>query len=253
MAKVIKREIYSGASGLVLPVKNKLSYPPDFQDKSRLEYYSSLFNSIEINSSFYKLPMASTIAKWAACVPDYFKFTFKLWRDITHNKGLVFNPDDVLKFLERIAPAKTNKGCLLVQFPPSLTVFAAAQLEGLLGVIKEANVRQEWKVAIEFRNKSWYEDEIFQLVEEYNSTIVLHDIPASATPLPDEVSDFVYLRFHGPNGGYRGSYPDDFLYEYAQYINDWNESGKSVYVYFNNTMGDAVHNLITLNKFMAED
>jgi uncharacterized protein YecE (DUF72 family) len=134
-----------------------------------------------------------------------------------------------------------------------LTVFAAAQLEGLLGVIKEANVRQEWKVAIEFRNKSWYEDEIFQLVEEYNSTIVLHDIPASATPLPDEVSDFVYLRFHGPNGGYRGSYPDDFLYEYAQYIKDWNESGKSVYVYFNNTMGDAVHNLITLNKFMAED
>ncbi len=244
-------KIYSGASGLVLPVKNKLSYPPDFQDKSRLEYYSSLFNSIEINSSFYKLPIASTIAKWSACVPGYFKFTFKLWRDITHNKGLVFNQDDVFRFLERIA-ANKNKGCLLVQFPPSLTISAAAQFENLLAIIKEANINQELKVAVEFRNKSWYEDDIFQLVEEYSSSIVLHDIPASATPLPNEVSDFVYLRFHGPNRGYRGSYPDDFLYEYAQYIKEWSDSGKSVYVYFNNTMGDAVHNLITLNKFLAE-
>ncbi len=99
---------------------------------------------------------------------------------------------------------------------------------------------------------SWYEDEIYQLAEEHSCSIVLHDIPASATPLPEEVSKFVYLRFHGPNGGYRGSYPEDFLYEYAQYVKEWSTSGKSVYIYFNNTMGDAVHNLITLNKFIAD-
>jgi uncharacterized protein YecE (DUF72 family) len=253
MIEKVNRRIYSGASGIVLPVKNKLLYPPDFQDKSRLTYYASLFNSIEVNSSFYKLPFASTIAKWADGVPENFRFTFKLWRDITHNKGLAFNPEDVSSFLERISSVHHKKGCVLVQFPPSLSISAVVQLENLLAVIQEANAGYQWKIAVEFRNRSWYDDEIIELIEKYKSSIVVHDIPASATPLPDEVSDFVYLRFHGPNGGYRGSYPDDFLYEYAQYIKDWNESGKSVYVYFNNTMGNAVQNLITLNKFIAED
>jgi uncharacterized protein YecE (DUF72 family) len=83
--------------------------------------------------------------------------------------------------------------------------------------------------------------------------MVLHDIPASATPqIADEFDKHVYLRFHGPNGGYKGSYPDDFLYEYAQYIKEWQTEGKCVYLYFNNTMGDAVGNLMTINKFLSD-
>src|ERR1044072_276638 len=95
-----KREgIYrSGTSGLVLPVPNKKAFPPEFKDKSRLTYYGSLFNSIEINSSFYKIPQAATVKKWADSVPDNFAFTFKLWREITHIKGLAYQPEDVLRF-----------------------------------------------------------------------------------------------------------------------------------------------------------
>lgn len=83
-----RQDFYTGTSGLSLPFP-KHSFPPEFQDKSRLTFYASLFNSIEINSSFYKLPMASTVKKWAESVPDNFLFTFKLWREITHNKGLI--------------------------------------------------------------------------------------------------------------------------------------------------------------------
>jgi uncharacterized protein YecE (DUF72 family) len=245
-------KIYSGASGLVLPVKNKLSYPIEYQDKSRLTYYASLFNSLEVNSSFYKVPMASTIQKWADSVPENFTFTFKLWREITHNKGLAFNSKDIDHFLARIAHSGEKKGCLLVQFPPSLTIASgASQLVKLLMAIQDADPQHEWKVVLEFRNRSWYHEDIYDLVYQHMASVVVQDLPTSATPLPNEIQNHVYLRFHGPNGGYRGSYSDYFLYEYAQYIKDWKDEGKIVYVYFNNTMGDAVNNLITMNRYLS--
>jgi uncharacterized protein YecE (DUF72 family) len=250
MGKDNHNNIYTGTSGLVLPLPNRRSFPPEMQNKSRLEIYSSIFNSIEINSCFYKVPMSSTVEKWAASVPDNFKFTFKLWRQITHNKELFFNPDEIEFFMRTIAYAGEKKGCLLIQFPPSITIVSTGQLEKLLTGVKQADPAHEWKVVVEFRNRSWYEDEVYDLLTQYHAGVVLHDMPSSAITLLETAVDYVYLRFHGPNGGYRGSYTDDFLYEYAQYIKEWNNDGKAVYVYFNNTMGDAVKNLMTLNKYI---
>lgn len=245
--------IYTGASGIVLPVKNKLSYPEEFQDKPRLSYYASLFNSIEINSSFYKIPMGKTVEKWAASVPDHFKFTFKLWREITHNKNLVFNSHDVAKFMDTITNVGPKRGCLLVQFPPSFTSSNFHQLERLLNEIKETTSSEGWCIALELRNPSWYNDELFELLEHIGASLVIHDKIESSNLLTDNPSDFVYLRFHGPGGNYRGSYSDEFLNEFAYYIKDWQEEGKTVYVYFNNTMGDAIGNLATLNKYLESE
>ncbi len=242
---------YTGTSGLVLPVPNKTHYPPEFKEKSRLCYYASLFSSIEVNSSFYKIPKAKTIAKWVEDVPDNFRFTFKLWRGITHEKGLVLNDEDVFKFMQAIHPAGAKKGCLLVQFPPSAKVNLIPQLYHLVNTLSDADKERTWKIALEFRHNSWYTDDLFEFAETNNLSVVLHDIPSSATPLDYyAISDTIYLRFHGPGGKYRGSYEDDVLYEYASYINEWREEGKTVYVYFNNTMGDAVTNLEMLNRIV---
>jgi uncharacterized protein YecE (DUF72 family) len=244
------RNFYSGISGLQTPIP-KRDFPPEHADKSRLAFYASLFNSIEVNSSFYKIPIAKTLIKWAAEVPDDFKFTFKLWQGITHNKGLAFNPDDVFKFMEIIGAVGTKKGCLLIQFPPSITIAQQRQLQLLLDKVSEANNDKQWKVAVEFRHKSWYDESIYELLESFNASMVIQDLPASASPLLTTADDFVYLRFHGPNGGYRGSYPDDVLYEYASYIKEWQED-KRVYTYFNNTMGAAMNNLLLLKGFVEE-
>jgi uncharacterized protein YecE (DUF72 family) len=241
---------FAGTSGLVLPVPNKQFYPPEFQGKSRLTYYASLFNSIEINSSFYKVPLASTVKNWASQVPGNFTFTFKLWRDITHNKGLAFDPENVARFMKVINQAGDKKGCLLVQFPPSLKVIMRPQLEKLLTLIADANPENQWKVALEFRHSSWYEDHIFELVDHFGYQIVTHDKPDSAPGLLESDQDFKYLRFHGPNGDYRGQYEHDFLYEYAERIQDWIDEGKTVYVYFNNTMGEAIKDLNLLNSII---
>lgn len=112
-------ELYIGTSGLLLPVANKTFYPDDYKDKSRLAFYGSLFSSIEVNSSFYKIPLASTVCKWKNEVPEYFRFSFKLFKGITHAKNLIYDPLLVTKFLDVVAQAKEKSGCLLLQFPAS--------------------------------------------------------------------------------------------------------------------------------------
>ena len=240
---------FSGTSNVVLPVPNKNFFPTEYQDKSRLCYYASLFNTVEVNSCFYKLPLTRTIEKWAADVPAGFRFTFKLWQEITHKKDFDFDAAHVSRFMDIIAAAGDKKGCLLVQFPPGLAI-NLIKLEHLLNWIQRANTGNAWKVAVEFRNRSWYNLSVYEMIDSYHAGMVVHDLPASATPMMETAADFVYLRFHGPEGGYRGSYSDDFLQEYAYYINDWQQEGKTVYAYFNNTMGNAVQNLMTLNRFV---
>lgn len=107
-------------------------------------------------------------------------------------------------------------------------------------------------MAVEFRHKTWYNDRVYELVDKYNLTIVIQDIPKSATPIIDLLSNVIYLRFHGPTGNYRGSYENEILSEYAGYISDWLAEEKKVYTYFNNTMGEAFQNLHNLNKLLMQ-
>lgn len=243
---------YSGTSNVVLPVPNKQHFPPEYQEKSRLCYYGSLFSSVEINSSFYRLPMPVTVSKWADMVPDDFRFTFKLWKEITHNKGLIFKPEDVFRFFDVVDKAAGKRGCVLVQFPPGLSVDHFRQLQALIVHLQEATADLPWQIAVEFRHPSWYKEEVYDLLHESGIGLVMHDMANSASPFREPEQDFVYLRFHGPEKGYRGSYGDEVLEEYASYINEWLGEGKDVYVYFNNTMGDAVNNLRSLNSLIVK-
>jgi len=246
-------KFYGGTSGLVLPVANKLAFPPEYQDKSRLTYYASLFNSLEVNSSFYKVPMAATVKRWATEVPDGFKFTFKLFKGITHNKGLVFEDALVEKFMQVIDQAGDRKGALLVQFPGSIVFDYAGQFERLLEVIRRCDPKKTWHVCVEFRHPSWYCRETYELLNEYHAAMVIHDMPKSRTPHPHMLSKlkFEYVRFHGPAGDYKGGYTDEVLEMYATRINSWVKQGKTVYTYFNNTIGDALKDLATISRLVT--
>ncbi len=253
-AKIIETDFldryYSGTSGLLLPVRNKLFYPDEFKDKSRLTFYSSIMNSIEINSSFYKIPMATTVQKWTKEVPDDFKFTFKLFKEITHHKQLAFDPALVKQFMEVISFAGDKKGCLLVQFPPSVSIAQVKQLDLLMQTLRLEDSQRAWSIALEFRHVSLYCDDIYSMLEDYGLGMVVQDKPLAPTPILETELPFIYLRFHGPCGNYRGTYEDDLLYEYATYIKEWLLAGKTVYTYFNNTMGSAIENLHSLKTMV---
>lgn len=245
-----KGTYYTGTSGLLLPYKNQQFYPAAFQGKSRLSVYGALFNSIEINSTFYKLPMQSTIQKWADSVPAHFKFTFKLWREITHQKELHVNAEDVRQFMDIMAAAGSKKGCLLIQFPPGLRYNHNSHVKKLLATIIKVDPHREWKLAVEFRHTSWYREETYRLLSSCEAGMVIHDKTNSESPLEEMELPFVYVRFHGPAGDYKGSYDDGFLYEYAGYIREWLAAGKEVYVYFNNTIGAALNDLELLKSYV---
>jgi len=246
----MKGVYYSGTSGLLLPVPNKEFFPEAFKTKSRLCYYGSLYNSIEINSSFYKVPLASTVARWATEVPADFKFTFKLWREITHSKSLNFSLEAVDDFMRRISAVGNKKGCLLVQFPGSIQPAHLPFVERLLGSVRKADPDIEWRVAVEFRHQNWYQQDTFDLMDQYGMALVLHDKLSEGGAVIENRTDFVYVRFHGPQGDYKGSYSEAFLYEYASYINEWLEEGKQVYTYFNNTIGHAIENMESLRRLL---
>lgn len=242
----MKGEFYCGTSGLQIPIP-KRDFPAEHMDKSRLAYYGHYLNSIEINSSFYKLPQQKTVLRWAGEVPRGFRFTFKCWREITHQKNLLFNNGQLGCFINAIKLPQENKGCLLIQFPPSLQVNAQAQLAELLELLSGCS----WPLAVEFRHRSWYKDSSFDLLKGHQAAMVLQDMPACAAPFELTADDFVYLRFHGPSGNYKGSYSESFLSEYASYISEWQQEGKTVYCYFNNTAGAALENLNFLKRCLG--
>lgn len=240
---------FSGTSGLVLPGK-KTSFPTEFRGKSRLAYYATLFNSLEVNSSFYKLPMAATVRKWAEETPGHFKFTFKISKTITQAKGLDFDPELVQQFMERIQQVGEKKGCLLIQFPPSLSIEHLQRLEKLIKEIRKYDPNAQWKIAVEFRNSSWYTPDCYALLEKNHACLVSHDIPKSKIAPGIITADFSYIRFHGEEGRYRGSYSLQELEQYALDIRKLLAQHQTVYFYFNNTMGAALQNLETLNNFL---
>jgi uncharacterized protein YecE (DUF72 family) len=251
MSNQTKGILRIGTSGIVVP-GSKETYPPEFQQKSRLNYYSSLFNTLEINSTFRKIPRVSTFENWSSDVPKPFLFTVKLWKEITHIKKLAIDLDNINNFLTAAKHIGNKKGCLLVQFPGSITADYHRQVEEILQRLQEQDSKGTWKKAIEFRSVTWYNSETYWLLHKYNSTIVIHDMPKSNNLSFDGELPFGYWRFHGPTGDYRGSYSDAFLAEQAEKISGLLRQGKDVYVYFNNTMGDAFGNAMSLKSLVKK-
>jgi uncharacterized protein YecE (DUF72 family) len=238
-----------GTSGVVLPGP-KTTFPEAFQSGTRLQYYSALFNTLEINSTFYKIPRPSTFLKWSTEVPDNFKFTIKLWKGITHAKKLLHNIDDIVTFMRAANQLGNKKGCLLIQFPASINFEYFVEVERILQRLNEINSDGQWNLCLEFRHISWYEEITYTMLNEYKTSLVFHDIPVSKTPSSNQATDIIYLRFHGPKGDYRGNYTDEFIQDYAEKINEWTKEGKDVYVYFNNTIGSALQNAQLLQRLV---
>jgi uncharacterized protein YecE (DUF72 family) len=246
----MKDKLYIGMSGLVLPYKNKLAYPIEFEGHSRMSVYGKLFNSIEINSIFYKLPKTNTVTNWAQMVDNEFRFTFKLWKQITHSPSLSFKDEDIDSYFRVISGAGEKKGCILVQFPGSVKSALIGKVASLLSRLQIYD--GTWRIAVEFRHHSWYNERTYDLLNDYNAAMVYHDKKGSQSPHPELRAEHIYVRFHGPDGDYKGSYDQGLLHEYAGYISDWRNAGKIVYVYFNNTMGHAVENSRALEQLLQQ-
>ena len=217
-------------------------YGYDHPLKRWFEHYASVFDTVEINNSFYRLPEADTFAGWAARAPGGFRFAVKASRFLTHMKKLKEPEEPVERFFSRARALGRHLGPVLYQLPPGWKL-DLGRLEHFLHILPP-DVQQ----VIEFRDPSWYTDEVFELLTRYAVALCAHDMPGSATGR-QRIGPFVYVRFHGASGRYNGSYADDQLTSWAGWLDQQHDAGADVYVYFNNDVGGhAPRNALTLRR-----
>ena len=205
-------------------------YPPRLPARSWLEFYAERFQSVELNSTFYRLPRRAAVERWAEGTPPDFTFAVKVSRYITHIKRLREAGRHLGLLLERIEPlARTGKlGPLLWQLPPTFKR-DDDRLESALAEFP-SNLRH----AIEFRHRSWFADEVMQMLRRHGVALVIAQGPETASFQTQELTaDFVYVRFHRGVRGRRGNYSPAELREWSLAIGQW-ATDREVYAYFNN-------------------
>jgi uncharacterized protein YecE (DUF72 family) len=194
------------------------------------EHYASIFDTVEINNSFYRLPEATTFARWAERAPADFVFSVKASRFLTHMKKLKDPEAPLERFFDRARELGNHLGPVLYQLPPGWKL-DVPRLEHFLQVLPRGA-----RHAIEFRDASWYAKEVMHLLRAHGVALCLHDMRGSATDRT-RIASFVYVRFHGPTGEYGGGYPHDRLRAWATWLAAQQAEGADVYAYFNNDVG----------------
>ena len=208
-----------GTSGYSYKEWKGTFYPADLPAAKMLPFYATQFDTVEINNTFYRMPEAKTVAKWATEVPEKFVFVLKAPQRITHQKRLAGAEDDVRFFFEAAAELGPKLGPVLFQLPP----FAkkdAAKLRVFLRILPDH------PVAFEFRHPTWFDDEVFGLLREHDAAICAADT--------DEVVDPSSLMMSTATWGYlrlrRTEYADGQIVQWAKRVQE--QSWSAAYVFF---------------------
>jgi uncharacterized protein YecE (DUF72 family) len=205
-------------------------YPSAVPVSGWFEHYASIFETVEINNSFYRLPESATFAVWATRAPRGFVFAVKASRYLTHMKKLKDPGDPLDRLLTRARVLGRHLGPILYQLPPGWRC-DLQRLEQFLQHLP-ADVRH----VLEVRDPTWYAPEVFALLERHGVALCLHDMQGSATGRL-RIGPFVYVRFHGASGRYGGGYPPHRLDAWAAWLADQALGGADLYAYFNNDVG----------------
>ena len=221
-------------------------YPVGIPKAAWFDHYAEQFDTVEINNTFYRLPEAATFARWAARAPSGFRYAVKASRFLTHLKKLKDPEAPVQRLFDRMRPLRTHLGPVLYQLPPNFKL-DCERLEHFLQVLPTDVLH-----VVEFRDPSWYAEEVSSLLETHNVARCLHDMKGSSTG-QERVGPFVYVRFHGATGTYNGSYTDARLERWADWLAGQRRDGIDVYVYFNNDVGGhAPRNAMSLRRLVEE-
>jgi uncharacterized protein YecE (DUF72 family) len=205
-------------------------YPADLPAARWLERYAETFDTVEVNNTFYRLPEAKTFADWARRTPDGFLFAVKASRYLTHMRRLTKPKAPLRLFLGRARRLGDRLGPVLYQLPPRWRA-NLARLEKFLDALPRG-----LRHAVEFRDRSWYADDVFGALAARGVALCVHDHPGSESPRA-AVGPFVYVRFHGAGERYGGRYPTRRLASAADWLAKERRGGRDVFAYFNNDGG----------------
>jgi len=174
-------------------------YPKGLEAERFLSEYSKHFNTVEVDSTFYRIPSESTISKWKEQTPDDFLFSAKFPRTITHEKMLRDCKEQTERFIERVSALQDKLGSLLLQFPKTFTIKHFKLLQDFLVSLPEG-----YHFAVEVRNTSLLNEEFYSLLRENRVALALLD-RQSMPPMETVTADFTYIKWEGDRKKVRGT------------------------------------------------
>jgi uncharacterized protein YecE (DUF72 family) len=205
-------------------------YPAGLPVSRWFEHYAHVFDTVEINNSFYRWPEAATFERWCQQAPPRFVYAVKASRFLTHMKKLKDPVEPVARTFDHAGHLGRHLGPVLYQLPPRWGV----NLDRFRGFL--ASLPPGRQHAVEFREPTWYSDTVFDLLRAYRVALCLHDMHGSASGRL-VVGPFIYVRFHFGTQRYGGRYEDDRLDDWASWLAGQARDGLPVFAYFNNDVG----------------
>jgi uncharacterized protein YecE (DUF72 family) len=212
-----------------------------------LQHYAQYFDTVEVNTTFYRLPLASSAARWVAETPPDFLFAVKGSRYLTHIKRLTDLRGGLARYYERIEPLvrSTKLGPVLWQLPPTFR-----RDDDRLGAALAA--LPPGRHCFEFRHPSWFVEPVYELLRAHDAALVIGDRPEVKEFQSHELTtDWTFVRFHYGSRGRRGNYSQSELEEWARRFEEWNRD-VDVFAYFNNDWEVfAVRNALWLKRRLS--
>ena len=238
--------IHVGCSGWVYKHWRGILYPEGLPQRLWFDRYAQDFDTVEINNSFYRLPSGDTFQKWRDQAPPGFCYAVKANRFLTQAKKLKECEEPLERMMIAVRRLGDRLGPMLYQLPPTLKL-NLDRLRDFLEIVPKdvTNV-------FEFREKSWYVPETYDLLDRYGASFCVHDMPGSTSDRV-AVGAAAYVRFHGGEGKYWGRYSDDRLLGWSDWILGQARQGRQVWCYFNNDIhGHAIHDAQTLKSMIGQ-
>jgi len=208
-------QLRAGSSGFSYKEWKGPFYPEKLPNKDMLEYYAARLSTVEINSSFYRMPKREVLTGWAEKVSDDFMFVLKASRRITHNSRLKESSYDSVEYLWSVATALgPHLGPILFQLPPN----SKKNVERLVSFMNV--LPRGLRAAFEFRNETWFDEDVYEALREAGHALCLADVDDTETPAIVSTTDWGYLRLR------RDDYSDDVLKRWLSAIHEqpWNEA-----------------------------
>jgi uncharacterized protein YecE (DUF72 family) len=233
-----------GTSGWVYRHWRGRFYPPALPQTAWFQYYSERFDTVELNNSFYRMPSEAAWRSWAARAPTGFRFAVKASRFITHLKRLKDCREPVSLLARRAGLLGTHLGPVLFQLPANFQR-DDARLDEFLAVLPAT-----LQAVFEFRHPSWFDEAVYRRLRRAGVGFCISLMPEGETPRWI-TGGVAYVRFHGTDALYSGSYSDEQLADWAQWLRALRPDVRDAYAYFNNDAeANAVRNAVTLRRLL---
>jgi uncharacterized protein YecE (DUF72 family) len=229
---VTEPQLRIGCSGWNYQSWRETFYPKGLPASRWLEHYASVFDTVEINTTFYRLAKRDSVARWVQQTPDDFVFAVKSSRYLTHMKRLTDLGRGIERLYEPLEPlVESGKlGPMLWQLPPNFH----RDDERLALAIDALDAFPPTRHTFEFRHHSWFVPDVYALLRERGIALTLPHRKGSNWPDDVITSDWTFVRFHYGERGRRGNYSQTEIDEWARRIDGWRRSELDVFAYFNN-------------------